>query len=86
MLGGGLAASKVMEVRRDNLLNHDFAPGFRIDLHHKDLGIALEAAAEHGVALPATPVVRELMARLQAEGRGGEDHTALLAAVKAAQP
>ncbi len=82
VLAGGLAANKVMEVRRDNLLSGEFPPGFRIDLHHKDLGIALEAAAEYGVTLPATPLVRELMQRLRDQGRGGEDHTALLAAVE----
>ena len=45
MLSGGLAANRVMEMRRRNFLDHDFTPGFRIDLHHKDLGIALETAA-----------------------------------------
>ncbi|MFN8216078.1 MAG: NAD(P)-dependent oxidoreductase [Solirubrobacterales bacterium] len=82
-LAGGLAANRVMEVRRDNLLGGEFAPGFRVELHRKDLGIALDAAAELGVELPATPVVAALMDRLRERGRGGEDHTALLAAVAA---
>ena len=81
-LGGGLAANRVMEVRRENLLGREFAPGFRVELHRKDLGIALDAAAELGVELPATPIVAELMDRLREQGRGGEDHTALLAAVE----
>ena len=46
MLSGGLAANRVMEVRRRNFLEHDFTPGFRVELHHKDLGIALRAARE----------------------------------------
>ncbi len=80
-LGGGLAGNKLMEVRRENLLGRSFDPGFRVELHRKDLGIALDAAAELGVELPATPVVAGLMDRLREQGRGGEDHTALLAAV-----
>jgi 2-hydroxy-3-oxopropionate reductase len=81
VLGAGLAGNRVMEVRRENLLGRRFEPGFRVDLHHKDLGIALDEAAAHGIALPATPVVRDLMEGLRREGRGGEDHTALLDAV-----
>ncbi|HET7445756.1 MAG TPA: NAD(P)-dependent oxidoreductase [Solirubrobacterales bacterium] len=83
VLGSGLAANRVMEVRRQHFVDHAFAPGFRVDLHRKDLGIALDAAAEAGVTLPATPVVAGLLDRLREEGRGGEDHTALLAAVEA---
>jgi 2-hydroxy-3-oxopropionate reductase len=82
-LGGGLAASRVMEARRENFLSRTYPPGFRAELHRKDLGIALETAREHGVALPATPVVERLLGILAEAGRGGEDHTALLAAVEA---
>jgi 2-hydroxy-3-oxopropionate reductase len=78
VLGGGLAGNKVMEVRRRNFLEHDFTPGFRIDLHHKDLNIALESGDAYGVPLPATAIVQQLMRTLRARGRGGEDHTALL--------
>ena len=52
VLSGGLAGNRVMEVRRRNFLEHDFTPGFSIDLHHKDLGIALAAGREFGVPLP----------------------------------
>ena len=83
VLGSGLAANRVMEVRREHFIDHAFAPGFRVDLHRKDLGIALDAAAEAGITLPATPVVAGLLERLREEGRGGEDHTALHAAVEA---
>lgn len=78
VLGGGLAANRVMEVRRRNLLEHDFTPGFKIDLHHKDLGIALETGAELNVPLPFTAEVRELMTELRADGHGELDHSALL--------
>lgn len=86
VLGSGLAANRVIEVRRENFLAHRFEPGFRVELHHKDLGIALETARELGVELPTTPVVRELMDLLRREGRGHDDHTALVDAVAAIRP
>jgi 2-hydroxy-3-oxopropionate reductase len=82
VLGGGLAANKVMEVRRRNFLEHDFTPGFRIDLHHKDLNIALESGDAYGVPLPVTAVVQQLMRALRASGHGGDDHSGLLQIVE----
>jgi 2-hydroxy-3-oxopropionate reductase len=81
VLSGGLAASRVLEVRGPNMLAHRFAPGFAIDLHHKDLGIALATARDAGVSLPATALVDQMLASLREQGRGGEDHSALLAHV-----
>ena len=78
VLSGGLAANKVMEVRGRNFLEHDFTPGFRIDLHHKDLGIALATAREYGVALPSTAAVDQMLQALRSNGRGDRDHSALL--------
>jgi 2-hydroxy-3-oxopropionate reductase len=78
VLQGGLAANRVTEVRRRNLLEHDFRPGGKAVFHHRDLGYALETARAHGVALPVTAVVGELFGALVATGRGGLDHTALL--------
>jgi 2-hydroxy-3-oxopropionate reductase len=78
VLGGGLAGNRVMEVRRRNFLQHDFTPGFRIDLHHKDLNIALDAGDAFGVPLPATGLVQQLLRTLRARGQGGDDHSALL--------
>jgi 2-hydroxy-3-oxopropionate reductase len=78
VLSGGLAANKVMEVRGRNFLEHDFAPGFRVELHHKDLGIALQTAREYGVALPNTAAVDQMLQALRANGRGDRDHSALL--------
>jgi 2-hydroxy-3-oxopropionate reductase len=78
VLGGGLAQNRVMEMRRRNFLEHDFAPGFRIDLHHKDLDIALETGGAYGVPLLMTGLVQQLFRALRAQGHGGDDHSALL--------
>ncbi len=82
VLSGGLAGNKVMEVRRKNFLEHDFTPGFRIDLHHKDLRIALETAGAYDVALPTTAVVQQAMNALRANGHGSDDHSGLLRLVE----
>ncbi|ABG05764.1 2-hydroxy-3-oxopropionate reductase [Rubrobacter xylanophilus DSM 9941] len=78
VLCGGLAANRVMEVKREKFLSRDFRPGFRAELHHKDLGIALAAGREYGVALPVTAVVDQLLLAMRRKGWGGEDHSALL--------
>ena len=82
VLGGGLAGNKVMEMRRSNFLEHDFTPGFRIDLHHKDLNIALESGDAYGVPLAVTSVVQQYMRALRAKGHGGDDHSGLLRLVE----
>ena len=78
VLGGGLAGNKVMEVKREKFLSHEFDPGFRSELHHKDLGIALAAGHEYGVALPVTAIVDQMLLAMKKKGWGGEDHSALL--------
>jgi 2-hydroxy-3-oxopropionate reductase len=82
VLGGGLAGSKVLDQKRDNMLGRSFDPGFRIDLHHKDLGIVVSAAREAGVVIPLGAVVSQLMAAARAQGDGGLDHSALLRGVE----
>jgi 2-hydroxy-3-oxopropionate reductase len=77
-LSGGLASSAVMEAKKEKFFSHDFEPGFRIELHHKDLGIALAAGREYGVALPATAIVDQMFEASKAKGRGDRDHSALL--------
>ena len=62
VLSGGLAGNKVMEVRRRNFLEHDFTPGFKLALHHKDLGIALRTARELDVFVPTTALVDQMLA------------------------
>jgi 2-hydroxy-3-oxopropionate reductase len=82
VLGGGLAGNKVMEVKREKLLDHSFDPGFKVELHHKDLGIALAAGREYGVTLPVTAVVDQMLQDLITNGRGDRDHSALLTLVE----
>jgi 2-hydroxy-3-oxopropionate reductase len=77
-LSGGLAGSAVMEAKKEKFFSHDFEPGFRIELHHKDLGIALAAGRKYGVALPVTAIVDQMLEALKAKGRGDRDHSALL--------
>ncbi len=81
VLGGGLAGSKVLDQKGEGMLARSFQPGFRIDLHHKDLGIVTSAAREAGVVIPLGAVVAQLMASARANGDGGLDHSALLRGV-----
>ena len=78
VLAGGLAGSRILELKRKSMVAREFAPGFRIDLHHKDMGIALAAAREAGVALPMTGLTAQLIAAARAQGYGSLDHSALL--------
>ena len=82
VLGGGLAGNKVMEAKREKMLEHSFDPGFRVELHHKDLGIALAAGREYGVTLPVTAVVDQMLETLKMLGRGDQDHSALLTLIE----
>ncbi|ARH94664.1 2-hydroxy-3-oxopropionate reductase [Streptomyces sp. MOE7] len=82
VLGGGLAGSTVLARKTDNFKNRDFKPGFRIDLHHKDMGIVTDAARTVGAALPVGTLVASLVASLRAQGDGGLDHSALLRGVE----
>lgn len=82
VLSGGLAGNRVMEVKREKFLSHVFEPGFRAELHHKDLGIALAAGREYGVALPVTALVDQMLLSMKKKGWGGEDHSALLRVIE----
>ncbi len=78
VLSGGLANSRVLELRGPNMLQHNFTPGFAIALHHKDLGIALAEARASGVSLPATAMVDQMFASIRQHGGGGYDHSGVL--------
>ncbi|MBW0089198.1 2-hydroxy-3-oxopropionate reductase [Pseudonocardia sp. KRD-184] len=82
VLAGGLAGSTVLDRKAAGMRARTFAPGFRIDLHHKDLGIVTAAAREAGVAIPLGAHVAQLVASLRAQGHGGLDHSALLLQVE----
>ncbi|TDD02579.1 NAD(P)-dependent oxidoreductase [Nonomuraea deserti] len=82
VLAAGLAGSRILELKRHTMVKREFAPGFRIDLHHKDMGIAVAAAREAGVSLPLTGQVAQLMAAARAQGHGSLDHSALLKVIE----
>jgi len=82
VLGGGLANSRVLEMRGATMVEGRFEPGFRVDLHRKDLGIALATARETGAPLPITALVGQLYDAVAAAGRGDLDHSALLTAIE----
>ena len=82
VLGGGLAGSTVLARKRDAVLNRSFRPGFRIDLHHKDMGIVTDAARAVGAPLPVGSVVAQLVASARTCGDGDLDHSALLRGVE----
>lgn len=81
-LMGGLAASRILEVHGDRMVKRTFAPGFRIELHQKDLNLALEGAKTLGVALPNTASTQQLFSACAANGAGKEDHSALVKALE----
>ena len=74
---GGLAGSTVMNAKGPMMLNNNTNPGFRIDLHIKDLNNALETGHAMGAPLPLTAAVLEMMQTLRADGFGQSDHSAL---------
>ncbi len=77
-LAGGLAGSKCLDQKKPNYLANTYNPGFKIDLHFKDLGLIMESARALGVPLPATAVVQELFSALRVKGRGGLDHSGVI--------
>jgi 2-hydroxy-3-oxopropionate reductase len=82
VLAGGLAANRILDLKRESMLAREFAPGFRIDLHHKDMGIVLDAARQADVALPVSGLVAQLVAAARAGGYGSLDHSALLKVIE----
>lgn len=82
VLGGGLAGSTVLARRGPSMAAREFAPGFRVELHDKDMGIVTAAAREAGVVIPLGAQVAQLLAALKARGDGQLDHTALLKLVE----
>ncbi len=76
-LMGGFASSRILEVHGERMIQRTFSPGFRIELHQKDLNLALQGARELGVSLPHTASAAQLMQSCVAHGMAGLDHSAL---------
>ena len=81
-LMGGFAASRILEVHGERMIKRTFNPGFRIRLHQKDLGLAMQGARELGVALPQTASAAQLMQVCAANGMADLDHSALVKALE----
>src|SRR5438309_11902767 len=79
---GGFAQSRVLDVHGQRMLDRAFEPGFRIKLHHKDLGIALAAGAAYGAPLLEASIVREALGSMIARGEADLDHSALVKLVE----
>jgi 2-hydroxy-3-oxopropionate reductase len=78
VLAGGLAGNRILDRKAAGMLARDFTPGFRIDLHHKDLQIALAVAEQVKAVIPVGALVSQLLASARAQGDGALDHTALV--------
>jgi 2-hydroxy-3-oxopropionate reductase len=81
-LMGGFAASRVLEVHGERMVNRTFDPGFRIELHQKDLNLALSSARAVGVSLPNTATAQELFNACAAHGGKAWDHSAMVRALE----
>ena len=81
-LMGGLAQSRILEVHGERMIKRTFDPGFRIELHQKDLNLALQGAKSLGVSLPNTSSTQELFNACTAHGDSGLDHSGLVKALE----
>jgi 2-hydroxy-3-oxopropionate reductase len=81
-LMGGFAASRILEVHAERMLNGTFNPGFRIRLHQKDLNLALTAAKELGLSLPNTATAQQMFSSCAAHGGADLDHSAMVMAIE----
>jgi 2-hydroxy-3-oxopropionate reductase len=81
-LMGGFAASRILEVHGERMIKRTFQPGFRIELHQKDLNLALAGARALGLALPNTAGTQQLFSACVANGGAGWDHSGLVKALE----
>lgn len=81
-LMGGFASSRILEVHGERMIKRSFEPGFRIDLHRKDLNLALSTARQLGVSLPNTATAQELFNTCAAHDGGRWDHSAMVRALE----
>ncbi len=81
-LMGGLAQSRILEVHGERMINRTFDPGFRIELHQKDLNLALQGAKSLGISLPNTATAQELFNSCLANGEANLDHSGMVKALE----
>ena len=81
-LAGGLAGSKCLEQKTSNYVAGTYNPGFKIDLHFKDLGLIMESSRALGVPLPTTAVVQELFNAMRVKGKGSLDHSGVITLIE----
>lgn len=81
-LMGGFASSRILEVHGERMLKRNFDPGFRIELHQKDLNLALEGARALGLSLPSTAIAQQLFSSCAAHGGSGWDHSGMVRALE----
>jgi len=81
-LMGGFASSRILEVHGERMVKRTFDPGFRIELHQKDLNLALATARQIGVALPNTATCQELFNACAAHGGSAWDHSGMVRALE----
>lgn len=82
VLSGGLAGNRILELKGKGMIEHTFQPGFRINLHRKDLGIATATGKEFGVPMPVTALVTQMFEALAVAGRGDLDHSAFVTLIE----
>jgi 2-hydroxy-3-oxopropionate reductase len=81
-LMGGFASSRILEVHGERMIKRNFQPGFRVELHQKDLNLALSGAKELGISLPATSTCQQLFNAVVAAGGAALDHSSMVTALE----
>jgi 2-hydroxy-3-oxopropionate reductase len=81
-LMGGFASSRILEVHGERMIKRNFDPGFRIELHQKDLNLALEGARSLGISLPNTAIAQQLFSSCAAHGGSAWDHSGMVRALE----
>ncbi len=81
-ISGGFAASRILELHAERMIQGTFDPGFRIRLHQKDLNLALSSARALNLSLPNTAIAQQLMSSCAAHGEGEQDHSVLIKAIE----
>ncbi|MBV9456391.1 MAG: 2-hydroxy-3-oxopropionate reductase, partial [Bradyrhizobium sp.] len=81
-LMGGFASSRILEVHGERMVKRNFDPGFRIELHQKDLNLALDSARMLGLSLPSTALAQQMFSACAAHGGRSWDHSALVRALE----